>query len=90
MRRLVLALSLCIAAAAPATAWDGYDIDSGTDLTIESGNLVRSRRSIEVYDWGSGEYRDVDVIDLDRFGNSVEIEVFDYEGGQYRTFEMED
>ena len=73
-----------------AAAWDGVDAESGDSVEIERGNLVREGRDIEVYDYGSGEYRDVTVEDINRSGSSIEIEVYDNDSGEYRTFEMED
>lgn len=74
----------------PAHAWDGTDASTGESVEIGTGNLVREGRDIEVYDYGSGEYRDVTVEDINRYGSGVEIEVYDNDTGEYRTFEMED
>jgi len=71
-------------------AWDGYDYDSGSYIEIEKGNLVRTGRDIEIYDYGDGSYHDVAVEDINRYGSSVEVEAYDYETGEYRTFDMED
>ena len=72
----------------PAIAWDGYDYDTGNYIEIHKGNLVRSGRSIEIYE--EGDYKEVEVEDINRYGNSVEVEVYDYDTGEYRTFEMDD
>lgn len=74
----------------PAAAWDGVDSSSGADVEIGKGNLVRPGRDIEVYDYGAGGYRDVEVQSIRRYGGSVEVEVYDYDSGEYRTFEMDD
>lgn len=86
---LALAAALCLFAL-PAAAWDGYDWDNNSDVTIESGNLVRQGEEIEYYDWGDSEYKYGDVESINRYGSTVEIEVYDYEEGEYRTFEMQD
>ena len=57
---------------------------------IEKGSLVRSGRSIEVYDYEKGQYLDVDVEDITRRGNGVEVEVYDSGTGEYRTYEFDD
>jgi len=72
-----------------ASAWDGYDYESGNYIEIDKGNLVRSERDIEIYDYEAGEYKDVEVESIHRYGGSVEIEVYDGDAGEYRTFEME-
>lgn len=88
MKKLAIIPFLIIPAA--AGAWDGYDSESGSAVEIGKGNLVRPGQSIEVYDYGNGEYRDVEVQSIQRYGSTVDVEVYDYESGEYRTFEMED
>lgn len=70
-------------------AWDGYDYDSGSNIEIDKGNLVRPGREIEIYDYESGEYKDVEVQSMRRSGSGVEVEVYDYDSGEYRTLEMD-
>tara|TARA_R110001599_G_scaffold159052_2_gene346193 strand:- start:7712 stop:7984 length:273 start_codon:yes stop_codon:yes gene_type:complete len=73
----------------PAIAWDGTDSDSGVSIEIERGNLVRSGREIEFYDYDAGEYRTGQVQSIRRYGASVELEIEDEETGDTRTFEMD-
>ena len=73
----------------PALAWDGYDYDSGSYVEIGKGNLVRSGQDIEIYDYGTGEYRDVEVQSIDSYGFNVEVEVYDYDTSEYSTLEMD-
>jgi len=70
-------------------SWDGYDYSRGSDIEIGSGNLVRPGREIEIYDYGSNQYKYVDVESINSYGNTVEVEVYDYNDGVYRTFEMD-
>ena len=79
-----------IAIGFPAYSWDGVDVETGSAVEIERGNLVRSGRDIEVYDTETGEYHDITVDDVNRSGGSVEIEGYDNTTGEQRTFEMED
>ncbi|KAB2679660.1 hypothetical protein F9K85_01550 [Brucella tritici] len=79
-----------MAISAPAFAWDGVDSETGDAVEIGQGNLVRSGQDIEIYDHGAGEYRDVTVEDVNRYGSTVEVEVYDSTSGEYRTLEMED
>lgn len=90
MGRFLLAVAALSLSASFAMAWDGVDSDTGDSIEIGKGNLVRSGRDIQIYDHGSGEYRDVTVEDINRNGSTVEIEVYDNDTGEYRTFEMED
>ena len=72
-----------------AQAWDGYDYESGSYVEIESGNLVRPGEDIEIYDYGTGEYKNVEVESISGSGSGTEVEVYDYDTGEYRTLEME-
>ena len=71
-------------------AWEGYDYETGNYIEIEKGNLVRSGRDIEIYDYNTGSYHDVEVESINSWGGSTEIETYDHETGDYRTFEMEE
>lgn len=73
-----------------ALACGGTDTETGGSVEIESGNLVREGNDIELYDSEVGEYRDVTVENIRRYGSSVEVEVYDNDAGEYRTLEMED
>lgn len=91
MGRLLLAAIASLAiSSSQAMAWNGYDWDANSDITIESGNLVRQGLEIEYYDWSESEYKYGDVERIDRIGNTVEVEIYDYQEGEYRTFEMYD
>jgi len=87
MKYLYLSISLMLPGL--AHAWDGYDYESGTYVEIEKGNLVRPGREIEVYDYGKGEYRNVEVQSITGTGSGAEVEVYDYETGETRTLEMD-
>ena len=79
-------LILCINIYQCSFAWDGYDYENGTYIEIGRGNLVRSGNDIEVYDYGTGEYKDYEVQSV--YNN--EVEVYDYDTGEYRTFDMDE
>lgn len=72
-----------------AYAWGGHDYEKGAAVEIEKGNLVRPGREIEIYDYGSGGYRDVEVQSIHRTGSGVEVEVYDSATGEYRTLDMD-
>lgn len=73
----------------PALAWDGYDNEKGSYVEIEKGNLVRSGQEIEIYEYSTGEYKDVEVESVRSSGSGVELEVYDLESGNYRTLDMD-
>ena len=81
---LTLATTLLVSTTTPA--WDGYDYNTHAYIEIGSGNLVRSGNDIEIYDYGTGEYKYVEVQGFDYFGD---LEVYDYNTGEYRTFDMD-
>jgi hypothetical protein len=43
---------------------------------------------VEVDDWSTGEYRELDVLDMQDTGSGWEVEVLEQEGGEVRTLEM--
>jgi hypothetical protein len=86
--KLICAVFLFLVSSA-ALAWDGYDADSGADVEIEKGNLVRRGQAIEFYDHDAGEYRSGSVDSIRSYGSHVEVEITDDENGESRTFEME-
>ncbi len=73
-----------------AFSWDGFDYESGSSIEVEKGQLVRTGREIEFFDYGEGEYRVAEVESMRSTGSSVEVEVYDQTSGEYRTFEMEE
>ncbi len=70
-------------------AWGGYDYDTGTFIEIEQGNLVRSGSDIEIYNYGTNEYHEVEVDSVTQYGSTVEIEIYDYDTGEYSVIEMD-
>jgi pyruvate/2-oxoglutarate/acetoin dehydrogenase E1 component len=87
--KVLLSIAAFAYLSSPALAWDGYDWESGSHVEIGKGNLVREGRDIEIYDWGTGEYRGVTVEDMRSTGSGVEVEVYDHETGENRTLDME-
>lgn len=70
-------------------AWDGYDYENGANIEIGKGNLVRSGQEIEIYDYSTGTYKDVEVESINGSGSGTEIDVHDSETGEHITLEME-
>lgn len=66
------------------------DADTGHEVEIEKGNLVRPGEEIEVYNYETGRYQYVEVDGVRRSGGSVEVEVYDYGSGEYRTLMMDE
>ena len=89
MKKTLLSVALIVVSATSALAWDGYDYTNGNFVSIDSGNLVRTGNMITIYDYGTGNYHDVDVQSMSSSGSSVAIEVYDYETGDYRVLEMD-
>lgn len=78
MRPAIVVISLLVGG--PGFAWEGTDTGTGNTVEIEKGQTVREGREIEVYDYGSGSYRSVDVDSVRQSGGSVEIEGTDSSG----------
>jgi len=85
----LLASFLLIIVALPTFVWDGYDYQKGSFVEIDKGNLVRPGRDIEVYDYTTGQYKDVEVQSIQNHGSSTEVEVYDHDSGEYRTLDMD-
>ena len=90
MKKIGLALCALLVGlyADSALAWHGYD-DSGREVEIHKGNLVRRGRDIEVYDPYSNTYRSMQVDRVRQRGRDVEVEVFDWQTGKSQTLHME-
>lgn len=87
MKKLILALT--IFASSTISAWEGFDYETSSYVEIESGQLVRTGRDIEVYNYSTGEYTEVEVQSMTNYGGKVEVEVYDYDTGEYSTLEMD-
>ncbi len=87
MKFIILVLFLTVST--PAFAWDGYDYENGSFVEIDKGNLVRSGQDIEIYDYSTGDYKEVEVESVRSNGSNVDVEVYDYDTGEYRTLEMD-
>ena len=85
---LIIALLICFVPVT-ANAWDGYDFDKGSYIEIDQGNLVRPGQDIEIYDYETGDYKEVEVQSVTGSGSGAEVEVYDYDTGEYRTFDMD-
>jgi hypothetical protein len=83
------ALYFLLGVTLPAFAWDGYDYDKDTFIEIDKGNLVRPGRDIEIFDYNSGQYKDVEVQSIQSHGSNTEVEIYDHDSGEYRTLEMD-
>ena len=90
MRHIILfSLSFLLMIPSIIFAWDGYDYEKGAYVEIEKGNLVRSGEDIEIYDYDTGEYKNVEVQSISGSGSGAEVEVYDYDSGEYRTLDMD-
>ncbi len=90
MLRVLISIALLDCLPALCVAWDGSDFEGGTSVEIERGNLVRVGNDVEIYDSNTGEYHDVTLDGITRYGSTVELEVYDHTAGESRTLEMED
>ncbi len=72
-----------------AQAWEGYDDNNNTGVTIGKGNLVRSGSQIQIYDTAHGEYHTVQVQTITGNGAGANVTVYDINSGEYRTLRME-
>lgn len=59
-------------------AWDGYDFENSSHVEIVKENLVHLGWDIEMYGYGTGEYKDVEVQSIRGSRSVAEVEVYDY------------
>jgi hypothetical protein len=85
----ILATAAMMLISTGAFAWDGYNYGSSSYVEIGAGNLVRPGQEIEVYDYGSSSYKQVEVQSINSVGTGAEVEVYDSESGEYETYDME-
>jgi len=85
MKIIIMAALMIVSTAFGAQASDGTDQETGSTITVEKGNLVRSGRDIEIEDAETGDTHSATVESVD----SNTLEVYDHETGDYRTFDME-
>jgi len=90
LQTLIASVAIFVLLSGPVISWDGIDSETGAQVDIEQGNLVRSGRDIEVFDYDTGEYHDITVDDINRRGGSVEVNGYDNTTGEYRSFEFDD
>ncbi|WP_029586376.1 DUF5334 family protein [Bradyrhizobium sp. URHD0069] len=89
VRKALIAAVVVLGGYDLAVAWDGTNTTTGSSVEIERGQLVRSGRTIEVYDSIEG-YKEYDVDSIRRSGSTVEIEATDSASGESTTLEMDD
>ena len=82
MKRIVILIAFVLLFPNISNGWEGVDLDTGNDVEIERGNLVRRGNDIEIYDYGDNSYKDVEVTGIYRDNDSVIIDIYDYENGE--------
>ena len=87
--KIFVGLAALVVVSSTASAWDGYDYESGSYIEIEKGNLVRSGNDIEIYDYDTNEYKEYEVESITGTGSGAELELYDSDTGEYRTLDMD-
>lgn len=86
MKHLAL---LALFAALPAYAdIEGYDWNTSNYVEIDATSISEGD-TVTMYDYDTGDYHDISVESVDRYGLSVEAEVYDYTTSEYRTLDLE-
>ena len=86
MKHLAL---LALFAALPAYAdIEGYDWNTSNYVEIDATSITEGDTAT-MYDYDTGDYHDISVESVDRYGLSVEAEVYDYTTSEYRTLDLE-
>ena len=86
MKHLAL---LALFAALPAYAdIEGYDWNTSNYVEIDAASITEGD-TVTMYDYDTGDYHDISIESVDRYGLSVEAEVYDYTTSEYRTLDLE-
>ena len=75
--------------AAPAFAWDGVNVDTGSIITIDDGTAVAEGSDIQVLDGDTGEQRGVTINAIDQTDSAIEITVIDDTSGESQTYDFD-
>jgi len=86
----VLSIILLAVLTTPVLAWDGQDIEQGTNIMLSNRDMATPGKEIIYYDYSKEEYRTAEVTSVYGFGKSVQIELYDVDTGLNHTFEMEE
>ncbi len=73
----------------PALSWSGFDYENNATIDIGPGNLVRENTEITIFDWGTNNYHDVEILKMEDSFNGTKLEVMDLDLNKKRVFEME-
>ena len=84
MKEIMIIITLTLLAP-NSQAWDGFNHETGSYVDIEKGSLVREGNDIEIYDYGKGEYKTVEVTEFD----GDEVEYLDPDTGETMTIDMD-
>ena len=82
----ISSLALLLFSCSSALAWDGYNVDTGSSIEVESyDHGGRGEGEVEFYDYNSGEYRS-GYLDMHPGGSGA---LTDYETGETYSVDME-
>ena len=84
-----LIISGALFMAAPAFAWDGVNIDTGSAITIEDGTAVAEGNDIQILDIDTGAPRGVTIDSITQTDSAIEIAVIDDTSGETQTYDFD-
>lgn len=85
--KLYILISLLIPPFNSAYAWEGYDSDTNSYITIGEGNLVKEGEIIQIYNHRTGS---TESVFISNFLDDNMFVVYDSDNDTYRTFTMMD
>lgn len=86
MRAVLLTILLL---SGPASAWEGKDLDTGANVDIDQGTLIRTGATIRFYDYGAGEYRSGLVTAISVHKGTMDVQIDDEKSERSRTLAIE-
>ncbi|MDE2446907.1 MAG: DUF5334 family protein [Alphaproteobacteria bacterium] len=72
-----------------ALAWDGVNVDSGAQVSLDDGSTVAVGAALQLIDTDSGQPLDVTVVSIGQTDEAIQIVVIDNTSGQNQTYDFD-
>jgi hypothetical protein len=82
------ALIVALLLSGPASAWEVQDLESGANIDIDRGTVVKTGETIRFYDYGVGEHHTGRITAISFRKGAMDVEVHDDKSDRLRTLVM--
>ena len=74
---------------APAFAWDGVNVDTGSSITIDDGEAIAEGNDVQILDTNSATDRGVTITTIIQTDDAIELTVIDDISGDTETYDFD-